>query len=131
LRIYLDSSALVKLVQLESESRALEARLNESTDEFVTSTLARVEVTRAVLPGGPDALELVRRHFLRISHIIIDAEVIESAAMIAPNKRLRSLDAIHLATALLVGADLRSIITYDAKMSEAAQGLGLVVEAPH
>jgi predicted nucleic acid-binding protein len=99
LRIYLDSSALVKLVQLESESRALEARLNESTDEFVTSTLARVEVTRAVLPGGPDALELVRRHFLRISHIIIDAEVIESAAMIAPNKRLRSLDAIHLATA--------------------------------
>jgi predicted nucleic acid-binding protein len=131
LRIYLDSSALVKLVQLESETRALQTRLNESTDEFVTSTLARVEVTRAVLPGGPDALELVRRHFLRISHINIDSEVIESAATIAPNKRLRSLDAIHLATALLVGADLRSIITYDVKMSEAAHGLGLAVEAPH
>ena len=127
----MDSSALVKLVQLETESRALALRLSESSDEFVTSAVAKVEVTRAVLRGGSDALELVRRHFLRISQISVDAEVLESAATIAPDQRMRSLDAIHVATALLVGADLRSIITYDARMSEVARGLGLAVEAPH
>ena len=120
----------MKLVQLERESRALETRLRESSDQFVTSTLAKVEVTRAVLAGGPEALELVRRHFLRIDQINIDAAIIESAAMMAPGKQVRSLDAIHLATALLGGDDLRSVVTYDARVAAAARGLGLAVEAP-
>lgn len=120
----------MKLVQLEGESRALATRLRESSDQFVTSTLAKVEVSRAVFAGGPEALELVRRHFLRIDQINIDAAVIESAAALAPGTHVRSLDAIHLASALLVGDDLRSIVTYDVRLAEAARGLGLAVEAP-
>ena len=120
----------MKLVQLETESRALETRLRESSDKFVTSTLAKVEVTRAVFTGGPEAFELVRRHFLRIDQINIDAAVIESAAIMAPGMQVRSLDAIHLATALLVGDELRSVVTYDARMAQAARSLGLAVEAP-
>ena len=120
----------MKLVQLERESRPLETRLRESADQFVTSTLAKVEVTRAVSAGGPEALELVRRHFLRIDQINIDVSIIESAAIIAPGKQVRSLHAIHLATALLVGDQLRGVVTYDVRMAEAARGLGFAVEAP-
>jgi predicted nucleic acid-binding protein len=126
----LDSSALVKLVQREAESRALFARLDGSSDGFVTSTLATVEVTRAVRAAGPDALELVRRHFARIDQVNIDETVIESAASLAPGVHLRSSDAIHLATALMIGSELRSIVTYDARMASVARSIGLAVESP-
>jgi predicted nucleic acid-binding protein len=129
-RLSLDSSALVKLVQMENESRALLARLSTSPDHFVTSTLAKIEVTRAVFEGGPEALELVRRHFLRIDQIVIDAAIVESASTVAPGRKMRTLDALHLATALLVGDELRSVITYDVRMADAARGLGLAVESP-
>ncbi len=130
MRIYLDSSALVKLVQREAESLALQTRLRHDADSFVTSALARVEVARAVFAGGPEALELVRRQFDRIDQVAVGTRVIESAARLAPGQRIRSLDAIHLATALLVGDELRSVVTYDVRMADAARALGLFVETP-
>jgi hypothetical protein len=131
MRLYLDSSALVKLVQRETESDALRRFLRRHrADQFVTSALARVEVLRSVLLGGPAALAQARRQLSRLDQILLSTEVLDRAATLAPNVALRSLDAIHLAAAQVVGADLRAVVTYDGRMANAAQALGFVVERP-
>lgn len=131
MRLYLDSSALVKLVQREDESEALVGFLRRHrTDQLVTSTLARVEVVRATLPGGPAAVAQARRQLARLDQILLDTEVLDRAATLAPHGQLRSLDAIHLAAAQLVGDELRAVVTYDRRMADAARWLRLVVEAP-
>lgn len=131
MRLYLDSSALVKLVQRETESDALRRFLRRRrTDQLVTSSLAPVEVVRAVLVGGPSALAQARRQLSRLDQILLSTDLLDRAAMLAPNVQLRSLDAIHLAAAQVVGADLRAVITYDRRMEDAAQDLGLPVERP-
>ncbi len=131
MRLYLDSSALVKLVQREAESDALRRFLRRHrADQLVTSALARVEVVRAVLLGGPAALAQARRQLSRLDQILLGIEMLDRAATLSPNTQLRSLDAIHLAAAQVVGADLRAVVTYDGRMADAAQELGLVVESP-
>lgn len=131
MRLYLDSSALVKLIQREAGSDALRRFLRRHrSDRLVTSTLARVEVVRAVRAGGPRALEQARRQLARIDQIVLSAELLDRAATLAPAGQLRSLDAIHLAAAQLVGEDLRAVLTYDPRMADAAGNLGLAVVAP-
>jgi len=131
MRLYLDSSALVELVQRETESNALRRFLRRHrSDQLVTSALARVEVVRAVLIGGPGALAQARRQLSRLDQILLGPEILDRAAMLAPHIQLRSLDAIHLAAAQVVGADLRAVVTYDHRMADAAQNLGLTVEGP-
>jgi predicted nucleic acid-binding protein len=131
MRLYLDSSALVKLVQRETESDALRRFLRRHrADHLVTSALARFEVVRAVFIGGPAALAQARRQLSRLDQILLSTEVLDRAATLAPNTQLRSLDAIHLAAAQVVGADLRAVVTYDRRMADAAQDLGLAVERP-
>lgn len=131
MRIYLDSSALVKLVTLEPESEALRRFLRRwEVDGRVTSALSRVEVVRAVLGGGPAAVAHARRQLSRVDQVHIDDDLLDSAALLRPAGLLRSLDAIHIATAQLLGPDLRSLVSYDRRMQDAAAGLGLPVEAP-
>ena len=131
MRLYLDSSAVVKLVQRETESDALRRFLRRHrADQLVTSALARVEVVRAMLVGGPSALAQARRQLSRLDQIVLSAEVLDRAATLAPAVQLRSLDAIHLAAAQIVGADLRAVVTYDRRMADAASDLGLAVEQP-
>ncbi len=131
MRLYLDSSALVKLVQREAESDALRRYLQaHRSDVRVASELVRVEVVRSVLAGGPAAVSHARRQLARLYLVVIDRDVLDRAATIAPASLLRSLDAIHLATAELLSAELRAILTYDARMAGAAAALGLVVASP-
>ncbi len=131
MRLYLDSSALVKLVQREAESEALRRFLRRRrADQVVTSALARVEVVRAVFAGGPPALEQARRQLARLDQVMLTTELLDRAATLAPNVPLRSLDAIHLAAAQVVGKELRAVVTYDRRMAEAARELGLAVEMP-
>ena len=131
MRIYLDSSALVKLVQREAESEALRRFLRKYRDDrLATSTLARVEVVRAVLAGGPKAVASARRQLSRLDQISLEMELLDRAATLTPGGLFRSLDAIHLSSAQLVGAELRAIITYDERMAVVAASLGLDVEAP-
>jgi len=131
MKLYLDSSALVKLVQREKESDALRQFLRRHrADQLVTSALSRVEVVRAVLTGGPSALAQARRQLSRLDQILLSTEVLDRAATLAPTVQLRSLDAIHLAAAQIVGADLRAVLTYDRRMADAALDLGLAVEMP-
>ena len=131
MRLYLDSSALVKLVQREAESDALRRFLRRNrADHLVTSALARVEVVRAVLIGGPSALAHARRQLSRLDQVMLSTEMLDRAATLSPNMQLRNLDAIHLAAAQVVGADLRAVVTYDRRMADSAKELGIVVESP-
>ncbi len=131
MKLYLDSSAIVKLVQRETESDALRRFLRRHRDDRrVTSALARVEVVRAILDGGPAALAHARRQLARVDEITLDSDLLDTAATIAPGERLRSLDAIHLASAQMLAPDLRAVVTYDQRMAAAGHALGLTIEAP-
>jgi predicted nucleic acid-binding protein len=130
-KLYLDSSALVKLVKREAESSALRTYLRRrGTDGRVTSALARVEVVRALSGGGPAAVAHARRQLARVDHVNLDRLLLDDAATLVPGMALRSLDAIHLASARSIGADLRAVVTYDRRMADAAGAIGLVVEGP-
>ena len=131
MKLYLDSSALVKLVQRESESDALRDFLTDhKSDTLVTSALARVEVVRAVWGGGHRAIEQARRQLARLDQIVLGTALLDRAACLTPEVQLRSLDAIHLTAAQTVGDDLRAVVTYDQRMADAAGALGLVVQTP-
>lgn len=126
--VYLDSSGLVKLVVSERESAALEHYL-KAWPRRVTSALARVEVVRAVSLHGTLAIARARRLLEGVHLIQMDDWLLDDAAEIAL-PMLRSLDAIHLATARLVRGDLARIVTYDSRMAVAARAIGLTVDAP-
>jgi len=131
LKLYLDSSALVKLVQREAESSALRRYLRRHReDRRVTSSLARVEVVRAVAGGGPNAIAHARRQLARVDQVALDRALLDAAATLVLGERLRSLDAIHLASAHALTSDLRAVVTYDERMAVAGLALGMVMEAP-
>ena len=125
---YLDSSAIVKLAVREDESVALRRYLRRRRP-LVSSSLARTEVLRALLPGGDDAVAAGRRVLARLDLIRISTGVLDDASVLVPAD-LRSLDAIHLATARRLGRDLGTLVTYDERMAEAASDLGHRVAAP-
>lgn len=121
----------MKLVQKEAESEALRRYLRRHRDdERVTTTLSRVEVVRAVQSGGSAAVAKARRQLARLHQVNLDIRLLDEAASLAPGMLLRSLDAIHLAAAQLLIGDLRAIVTYDQRMTDAATGLGLTAHAP-
>jgi predicted nucleic acid-binding protein len=126
--VYLDSSALVKLVVSEPESSALRRELRGEPDR-ASCTLARVEVVRAVRPHGAAAVSRARRLLRHIDLVQLDDELLDAAAMLDGGV-LRSLDAIHLAAAQTLGDDLDAVITYDERMTTAARLIGLTVRAP-
>ena len=126
--IYLDSSAIVKLAVKEPESSALRRYLRRRWP-LVTSALARTEVARALLPSGPEAVSRGTDVLRRIDVIRLNDRVLNAAGTMLPAD-LRSLDAIHLATAQMVGQDLAQLCTYDERLAAAATASGLVVVAP-
>ena len=128
--LYLDSSALVKLVTREPESAALLSLL-EPRPEVVSSVLARVEVLRAVarVRDSKRTLERARAVLSRVVLVAMDGPILEAAATVAPVD-LRSLDAIHLATALTLRPEIEAIVSYDARLNEAAKAVGLPVLTP-
>ena len=127
--IYLDSSAFVKLIVQESDSMAARTFLAGHGARRVSSALLRTESLRAVRHLGPDALATVREGLRRVDLIVIDDRILDAAGTLEPHV-LRTLDAIHLATALAVGDDLEAIVTYDGRMVEAASLLGLSTASP-
>ncbi len=121
----------MKLVHKEAESEALRRYLRRHpSDERVTSALSRVEVVRAVRSGGAPAVGKARRQIGRLHQINLDIALLDAAASLSPATFLRSLDAIHLASVQLIGADLRAVVTYDKRMAAAATTLGFSVDAP-
>ena len=128
--LYMDSSAIVKLVAPEPETDALIAFLG-TDPERVSSALAFVEVCRAVQRvGGDEVLFRRAREVLsRIALIKIDNPVLRTAADLDPST-LRSLDAIHLATALSIVEPVAALVTYDSRLRDASRLNGIVVESP-
>lgn len=127
--LYLDSSAFVKLVVAEAQSTELRGYLATHVARRVSSSLLRTEALRAVRHLGPDALAIAREGLRRVDLIAIDDRILDAAGILEP-RLLRTLDAIHLATALTLGDDLETIVTYDYRMIEGAALLGLSAVAP-
>jgi predicted nucleic acid-binding protein len=125
---YLDSSAIVKLAVRETESVALRRYLRRRRP-LVSSTLSRTEVLRALLPAGDEAVGAGRKVLTRLDLVRMNNRVLEEAATLRPVE-IRSLDAIHLATAGQLGNDLGTLVTYDERMAEAAKHLGYRIVAP-
>jgi predicted nucleic acid-binding protein len=125
---YIDSSAIVKLVVAEPESKALRSYLARRRS-LVTSALARTEVARALLPSGREAVARGEDALRRIQLLRVNDRVLSEAGRMEPAE-LRSLDAIHLASATQLGPSVKQIVTYDERMAEAAQALGWSVASP-
>jgi predicted nucleic acid-binding protein len=126
--VYLDSSAIVKLVIREPETEALLAFL-EPRRIRVTSALARVEVVRAVRRHGRPATTRARELLDGLNLLALDDALLDHAAAIDANEP-RSLDAIHIASAQQLQGQLDALVSYDERMLAAARALGLPVSRP-
>jgi uncharacterized protein len=130
MHMYLDTSALVKLVVAEPESTSLERFLNQHpSDGRFTSALARTELIRAIARRGPlEAVAHARRVLAKLDLVPLNGRVLDAAAAIMPPE-LRTLDALHLAAAR-TAPDLRSLVTYDERLAAAAVAQGIAVDSP-
>ena len=128
--IYLDSSALLKLLVEEAESAALAEFLTAHADlRPITSELAQVEVSRALRRLAPEAIGDARVLLAQLDSIPLDSSVLQVAADLEP-PLLRTLDALHLASALGLGDALSVFIAYDHRLNAAARSAGLEVRHP-
>ncbi len=128
MRCYLDSSALAKLVLRERETTSLREYLKKSTMRL-TSAISEVELRRAAARVDANADVAVRRVLSVVTQVEVTRDVLKGAATIMPTT-LKSLDALHLATALLVASDLDVFVTYDSQLGAAAATAGFVVVQP-
>ena len=127
--IAFDSSALTKLVVREQETAPLRAWL-AARDEaaWSASSLTRVEVVRAVARAQAAAVPTARRLLAGMDLVPVGPGVLEVADLGPPS--LRSLAALHLATALTLGSALDAFVVYDERLAQAAVDAGLPVVAP-
>ena len=129
--VYLDTSALVKLAVVEAESSALQNWLSgvEEVTTFATSALTRVELTRAARRHGPAAVESAERVLTGLHVVALLPEILADAAVLDP-PALRTLDALHLATARRIGTSLSGFVAYDHRLVDAAAAASLPVLSP-
>ena len=129
--LYLDTSALAKLVTQEAESDRLRAyHAARANTVRVTSALAHAELLRAAHHLGDAAVRTARTVLARVELVDASLELLERAGTLAAGHRLRTLDAIHVATATVAGDRLEALITYDLRIAEAAAALTLPVARP-
>jgi uncharacterized protein len=128
--IYLDSAAIVKLVHAESESQALRDWLDERAEVgWTSSVLAEIESSRALARYAPEAVVRLAPVLDLVDLVELDAGIRIVAQTVKP-VTIRSLDAIHLATALRIRPRLTSFVTYDKRLADAARAAGLTVDVP-
>jgi len=125
IQAYFDSSAIMKLTGAEAESEALINYLQDTPVEVSTSVLAQVEVLRNLRKQPVESDEAMNGFYL----LAFDEEV-RRQAVIVGGETLRSLDAIHIATALAIGNRDLHFVTYDIRQAEAARQAGLKVVQP-
>ena len=128
--IYLDSAAVVKLVHAEPESQALRHWLDERAEtRWISSILTEVESFRALARYVPAAVSRLPAVLDLIDLIDLDPHIRILARAVQP-VTVRSLDAIHLGTALNSRPGLTSFVTYDTRLLDAARSAGLQVDSP-
>ncbi len=130
MQLYLDTSALVKLVDVEAETAALRGYLSEyASDAYTTAALARTELLRAAaLRRSIEAVHKARSVIATLHIVPLTSRLLDNAAALRP-LRLRTLDAIHLAAAL-TAPDLRAVVTYGRRLADAAAPYGIPVVNP-
>ena len=127
---YLDSSAFVKLVVAEPESAALRRVLTRWPD-LASSTLLRTEVVRALRRSGHGHLVGPARRLIGAIRLVrLDEPLLDRGSELEPVDS-RTLDAVHLATAMAIGSDLGIFFTYDDRLGTAASASGLIVATPN
>ncbi len=124
--VYIDTSAAMKLIVDEAESDELESYCGTAGVSIVSSDLLETELRRAATRVGIPADD-VTDVLDRIDLYELPRGAFAQAGRL-PGARLRTLDALHVVGALRIAAD--TVLTYDARMSEAASNLGLAVVAP-
>jgi predicted nucleic acid-binding protein len=123
--IYLDSSALLKLLFEEGESAALALWISEQAGTpMVTSELAKVEVVRAARRLDANVVPAARVLMSQLDLIPLTSGILDQAAELGETL-LRTLDAIHLASALWIQADLTAFVAYDSRLVAAARAAGV------
>ena len=124
---YLDTSAFLKLITAEDESAAMR-RWFLSHDSVWSSQLLHTEALRAGarLGIGADVIEIALE---TVSLVLPSVATFFVAGQLRPTS-LRSLDALHLATAMEIGDDLEGVVAYDERLTDAARAASLVVLAP-
>jgi predicted nucleic acid-binding protein len=131
--VYLDSSAIVKLIRQESETEALKGWLVAADQgnpmALASSALASVEVNRAIRRADPAAASKASEVLAHLRFIDVSASVLSLASTLVPAS-LRSLDAVHLATALTESRGLSAFVTYDSRLATAAAVAGLPAVSP-
>lgn len=128
--IYVDTSALAKLIWREAESDSLRRYLDDCPDDrLASSTLLAIEIRRAVLRQAAAWMPRADLVLTRVIQVPITDPIVESASRL-PDPGLRSLDALHLATALLLKPELDAFLTYDKRLGAVAADHGLPVISP-
>lgn len=127
--IHLDTSALAKLVHAEAETAALRDWLDDRAGiGLVSSSLARVELVRAVRAEGDTAIRQAALILVELDQMLMTADLLDAAgALPLP---LKSLDAIHLVSALRLRGDLDAFVAYDKRLLSAADDMGLPIASP-
>lgn len=125
---YVDSSAFVKLVVSEPETPALRRDLSKWT-RLTSSVLLVGEVMRAVLRTAPTSMQVASGLLASVDLVGVTRARVQQAGLLQP-PQLRTLDALHLVSALAVGSRLGALVTYDQRMAAAAQWYGLPVVTP-
>ena len=124
---YLDTSAVTKLVRPEAETAALRRWLRAR--RWIVSDVHRTELRRAALRSGGRAAARADRLLAESEILTVTADVFDAAGRMTP-PGLRSLDALHLAAATLLGPDLAGVVVYDDRLADAARHRGLTVVTP-
>jgi predicted nucleic acid-binding protein len=128
--IYLDSAAVVKLVHAEPESGALRGWLDERAETpWISSVLTEIESFRALARYAPEAVSRLPAVLDQIDLFDLDQGIRMVARTVTPTT-VRSLDAIHLGTAMRFRSSLTSFVTYDKRLLDAAQAAGLPINSP-
>lgn len=128
--IYLDSAAVVKLVHAEPESQALRDWLEERAETgWISSVLTEIESFRALARYAPDVVSRLPAVLDQIDLIGLESRI-RILAQTAKPATIRSLDAIHLGTALHSRFELTSFVTYDKRLRDAAAAADLPVDSP-
>ena len=128
--IYLDSAAVVKLAHAEPESSALRGWLDDRAETgWISSVLTEIESFRALARYAPEAVSRLPAVLDLIDLIDLDSPIRILAQAVRP-AAVRSLDAIHLGTALHARRALTSFVTYDQRLLNAARAAGLPADSP-
>jgi predicted nucleic acid-binding protein len=124
---YIDSSAIIKLIRLEKESAALIKKLPSG---LIASRISRIEVTRTIIRYEPDLLDATYDVLADIQMVPVEDAIITIAENLPQFIDLRSLDSLHIASALSIKNVLKGVITYDKEMVKAAVALGFKTLSP-